>query len=123
MESTSEKPGASSPMPTSAAALGEQRRQVGYPSAAFAEPICDPDPALLRLTPAELVPRHEPGVSLHDLGLVETLALARHLDASPEEVVIIGVRPHSVECGLELSVQIRELVPRIIELVLAELKQ
>jgi hydrogenase maturation protease len=78
---------------------------------------------VLRLTPEELVPRHEPGVSLHDLGLVETLALARHLDASPEEVVIIGVRPHSVECGLELSAQIRELVPKIIELVMAELKQ
>ena len=77
---------------------------------------------VLRLTPDELVPRHEPGVSLHDLGLVETLALAGHLNASPQEVVIIGVSPHDVECGLELSPEAKRLVPGIIDLVMTELQ-
>jgi hydrogenase maturation protease len=76
---------------------------------------------VLRLTPDELVPRHEPGVSLHDLGLVETLALARQLNVSPPEVVIIGVEPHDVECGLELSPEAERLMPRIIDLVMTEL--
>jgi hydrogenase maturation protease len=77
---------------------------------------------VLRLAPDELAPREAPGVSLHDLGLLETLVLARHLNAAPREVVIIGVKPGSVECGLELSAEIRRLVPRIVELVMAELR-
>jgi len=81
-----------------------------------------PPGTVLRLTPADLAPRHERGVSLHDLGLLETLALAEQLNVSPEEVVIIGVKPHSVACGLELSPELARAVPQIIELVLAELE-
>ena len=77
---------------------------------------------VLRLTPDELAPRNEPGVSLHDLGLLETLALAGQLNAAPREVVIIGVRPHSVECGLDLTAEARRLVPQVIDLVMVELK-
>jgi hydrogenase maturation protease len=78
---------------------------------------------VLRLTPDDLVPRHQQGVSLHDLGLLETLALAKQLDLAPEEVIIIGVKPHNVACGLELSAEIARAVPGIIDLVLAELEQ
>lgn len=77
---------------------------------------------VLRLTPDELAPRREPGVSLHDLGLLETLAMARQLNAAPREVVIIGVKPYRVECGLDLTAEASRLVPRIVDLVLAELK-
>ena len=81
-----------------------------------------PPGTVLRLTPADLAPRHEPGVSLHDFGLLETLALAEQLNAAPKEVVIIGVKPHSVACGLELSPELARTVPQIVELVLAELE-
>jgi hydrogenase maturation protease len=78
---------------------------------------------VLRLEPDDLVPRHTPGISLHDLGLVETLALARQLNVSPREVVIIGAKPHSIDCGLELTPAAQRLVPEIIALVMAELQQ
>ena len=81
-----------------------------------------PPGTVLRLTPDDLAPRHTRGVSLHDLGLVEALALAKQLNAYPEEVVIIGVKPHRVECGLELSPKTARMVPRIIEQVLVELE-
>ena len=47
--------------------------------------------------------------------------MTRQINAAPKEVVIIGVRPHSIECGLELTAETRRLVPRIVDLVLREL--
>jgi len=83
---------------------------------------CDADPGtVLRLTPQDLVPRHSQDISLHDLGLLETLAAAGHLGVAPEEVIILGVRPGDVSCGLTLSATIAAMVPKIVHLVLAEL--
>ena len=50
------------------------------------------------------------------------MALTRQLNAAPREVVIIGVRPYRVECGLDLTAEANQLVPRIVDLVLAELR-
>lgn len=76
---------------------------------------------VLRLQPENLVPHAAQTVSLHDVGLLEALTAARQLDIHPQEVVILGVRPADVSCGLGLSAQVAALVPKIIELVLAEL--
>lgn len=77
---------------------------------------------VLRLTPDELVFQHDQQVSLHELGFVEALGLARQLGIAPQEVVIFGVKPHDVGCGLDLSPATARLVPQIIALILAELK-
>lgn len=76
---------------------------------------------VLRLSPEDLLPPPGQSLSLHDVGLLEALAAARQLGESPHEVVIFGVQPQVIECGLELSPALAGLVPRIIELVLAEL--
>lgn len=76
---------------------------------------------VLRMTPADLVPREGPAASLHDLGVLETLMLARQMNAEPDEVVLIGVKPYRVEYGLELTPEMRRLVPRIADEVLKEL--
>ncbi len=76
---------------------------------------------VLRFGPGELVPRQSPDVSLHEMGFLETLTVAGRLGIAPREVVVLGVKPLSVECGLDLSPEIARLVPRIIELVMAEL--
>ncbi len=82
----------------------------------------DPPGTVVRMTPADLTPRLDRGLSLHELGLLETLTLARQAGAAPDEVVIIGVKPYSIECGLELTPETARLVPRIIEFVMAELE-
>jgi len=82
---------------------------------------CEPG-TVLRLEPEELAPHPAQSVSVHDIGLMETLVVARQLGIAPESVVILGVRPAEVDCGLELSPQIAALVPRIVELVRAELE-
>ena len=62
-----------------------------------------------------------PDLSLHELGLLETLALATQLGAAPGEVVIIGIVPESVRSGLEMSPVVAAAVPGVIDLVMKEL--
>ena len=62
----------------------------------------------------------KPFLSLHDIGLVDNLMLMK-LRHSIGETVIIGVEPREIEWGLELSPELQEKIPRIIDAILAEL--
>ncbi len=75
---------------------------------------------VLRLSPEDLVPQAAPTVSLHEVGFLETLTVARQLGIAPAEVVVLGIKPKEVSCGLDLSPEIARLIPRVIELVLAD---
>lgn len=63
--------------------------------------------------------------SLHDLDLTTALKIAEltHIYKLPREIVVIGVEPASIEMGMELSPQIRRTIPKIIDLVLKEIKK
>ena len=61
-------------------------------------------------------------LSLHDLGVLETLRIERLIGDVPEEVVIVGIEPERVEPSLELSPVLRERLPELIRAVLEELE-
>jgi hydrogenase maturation protease len=66
----------------------------------------------------------KPFLSLHDMGLVDNLILMKpwHPDfIGIDEVVIIGVEPGEINWGLELSPELQEKMPQIIDAILAEL--
>jgi hydrogenase maturation protease len=75
-----------------------------------------------RLQPGDLAPQGSAGLSLHEIGLLETLLAAKRLGICPEEVVILGIKPKDLDCGLDLSPEIAALVPRIVDMVLSELR-
>ena len=77
--------------------------------------------AILRFTDADLQRRQTADLSLHQIGLFETLTMARQLGCAVGEVVILGIVPKTLESGLELSPEVAAAVPKIIELVLAEI--
>ena len=77
--------------------------------------------AILRFTAADLQQRQTADLSLHQIGLFETLTMARQLGCAVGEVVILGIVPKTLESGLELSPEVAAAVPKIIELVLAEI--
>jgi hydrogenase maturation protease len=62
-----------------------------------------------------------PQLSLHDIGLLENLSLIKYLDRPPEELIIFGVEPKDMSVGMELSPEVAKVIPRLIELVLAEI--
>ncbi len=60
-------------------------------------------------------------MSVHEIGVVEVLRLSSLVGKTPK-TTIIGIEPKSLEMGLDLSPEIEAKVPRIIELILDELK-
>jgi hydrogenase maturation protease len=59
--------------------------------------------------------------SLHQIGILEVINLSELVGKKPHTTVI-GVEPKSLEMSLELSPEIKAKIPRIIELVIDELK-
>jgi hydrogenase maturation protease len=60
--------------------------------------------------------------SVHQIGILEVIDLSGLIGKTPHTTVI-GVEPKSLEMGLELSPEIMEKVPRVLELVLEELNK
>jgi hydrogenase maturation protease len=59
--------------------------------------------------------------SVHQIGILEVINLSGLIGKTPHTTVI-GVEPKSLEISMELSPEIKAKIPRIIELVLDELK-
>jgi hydrogenase maturation protease len=45
------------------------------------------------------------------------------LDRQPKSTVIIGIEPRTIDYGLELSPEVEERLPELIELVLKEIEE
>jgi hydrogenase maturation protease len=69
--------------------------------------------------PEDLLPKGEGSVSLHDIGVVETLTMAKKMGMEMN-TVIIGVEPKVLDWGMELSEEVKTKIPVIIEAVLKE---
>ena len=61
-------------------------------------------------------------VSLHQLGIIESLHMAAILGCSPREVVIIAIQPKTICPGLNLSAELQATLPRAVQAVLAEVQ-
>jgi len=62
----------------------------------------------------------KPFLSLHDMRLVDNLMLMKFWH-SVDETVVIGVEPKEINWGLELSPELQEKMPQIIDAILSEL--
>ena len=62
-------------------------------------------------------------VSLHELGLVDSLKIMNLFGNRPKMVTVIGIEPKVIDYGLELSPELEEKMPQLIELVLDEIKK
>jgi len=61
-------------------------------------------------------------ISPHQMGLADLLAAARLQGLYPQEVVLLGMQPGSIETGLDLSPPVESQVDRLIDEVLMELR-
>lgn len=61
--------------------------------------------------------------SMHQIGLAEWLHTWRRLGPDPRDVVIFGIQPKEVDWGLELSAEVAESIPNVMNLVLEEARR
>jgi len=84
------------------------------------EADCQPG-TVLRFSADDLTQPDGVGMSLHELGLGQALKMTKQLGCEPKEVVVFGIKPKDISCGLELSEEIAASVPKVAELVLEEI--
>jgi hydrogenase maturation protease len=73
-------------------------------------------------SPGETARPSRARLSLHDLGLVDTLRQTEFLGYGPDETVIIGVQPESLAPGTSISRAVRSAIPRVILRVWKEIR-
>ncbi len=76
--------------------------------------------AVYRFAPESVEEEPYPITSLHQIGLLEVLLMARHLGRAPKQTVIFGIEPKQVDWGLGLSPEVAAVLPRVADMVLAE---
>jgi hydrogenase maturation protease len=74
---------------------------------------------IYRFHPEEMTPERKPLLSVHDMSLLDNIMLVSAW-RDVGETVIIGVEPKELGWGLELSPEVRERMPQIMEAVLSE---
>ena len=79
--------------------------------------------SVIRMTGDEVTSDIRRSFSLHGFGLVETLIMAKQRGSPPQEVIVFGVAPEDISCGLGLSYRIEAAVANVIELIFNELDE
>ncbi|MCX7911942.1 MAG: hydrogenase maturation protease, partial [Dehalococcoidales bacterium] len=67
-----------------------------------------------RFHPQDLATMHGSSLSAHEMGVAENLHLMGLTAGHPEEIVIIGIEPKEIDWGTELSPELREKLPAIV---------
>jgi hydrogenase maturation protease len=79
--------------------------------------------AVYRFTAADLRPTPQQTLSLHSIRLVDSMQLWELQLGQLPEIVIYGIEPQTVDIGLDLSPPVRAALPKLCEMVLAELRR
>jgi len=61
-------------------------------------------------------------ISLHQVGLLDALTLAEKTNCLPKEIVIFGVEPEDISCGMELTEALKGRLLEIVNKVLEEIR-
>jgi hydrogenase maturation protease len=62
-------------------------------------------------------------VSLHEMGVLDSLKTMALFNRQPKSTVVIGIEPKKIDIGLDLSPEVEETLPEIINLVLKEIEE
>ena len=76
---------------------------------------------IYRLTEENLDIKPKTIMSFHDIDFLDALHMSDVMSEKPEETIVIGIEPKDMSDGVDLSPEIEERIPRIIELVMKEI--
>jgi len=77
---------------------------------------------IYRFGPKDFETENQPLTSLHDISLKDVFAFAEKLGPLPK-IKIIGVEPKEIKEGTELSAEIKQTLPKLAEVVIAEIRE
>jgi hydrogenase maturation protease len=76
---------------------------------------------IYRLTEKNLRTGQKAIMSFHEIDFLDALYMSEVMGEKPEETVVIGIEPKDMSDGTELSPEIEERIPKIIDVVMKEL--
>ena len=76
---------------------------------------------IYRFHPCDMNIESEKIISLHELGLEQSLRMMSLMGNEPKETVIIGIEPKELNWGTELEAELQQKIPEIINAVLKEI--
>jgi hydrogenase maturation protease len=78
--------------------------------------------SVYRFTPDEVFELKPNQISVHQIGIIESLKMAELTGWTPGETVIFGIEPARIDWGLELSPEVKKTIPKVINIIIKELK-
>lgn len=79
--------------------------------------------SIYRFRPAEITLDDKDYLSLHQIGILESLRIMEGMGGEPKDMVILGVEPKEITWGLALSPELECKVPQIVKLVMEEARR
>ena len=76
---------------------------------------------IYQFTPDDLTFSRRMFTTAHQLSLAEGLRDLELLGATPKEIIIIGVEPKVIDWGLDISPELKEILPQAVNLVKKEI--
>jgi hydrogenase maturation protease len=62
-------------------------------------------------------------ISIHDMGVLDSLRTMALFNRQPKSTVVIGIEPRTIDFGLELSPEIEDKLPGMMKLILKEIEE
>ena len=75
---------------------------------------------IYRFTPNDFTFSKGIFTSVHQIGLAESLKGLELIGVHPSEIIIIGVEPKEVDWGFEISPELKEIFPQVIDILVNE---
>ena len=80
-----------------------------------------PAGTLYRFSPDDIYVQKETAISLHQVGIIENIALSGFIDEASADIVVYGIEPGNMECGMSLSPEVEAGLPKLIDRICTEL--
>ena len=81
-----------------------------------------PPGSIGRVENDDILARLNTKMSVHHLGLSDLLSVMKLVDRQPDEIVLLGVQPASLELEVELSATVAAAMPKVLDYAIEQLE-
>ncbi len=62
-------------------------------------------------------------LSLHQMSVIDSLKILRLVGKEPKDTIVIGIEPKNIDCGLELSPEVKRGLAELRKIMMEEIKK